>query len=393
MKVCRIVDSFPTGKEIVGDLGPNFYYYSKASVDAGIEDHIICIREKGQPKYEEIEGIKVHRVASQADHGRRDLLFGDFAKKSFEKVLEIKPDIVHGHNSFHFSCCRKKDKLKKKGIKIVTHRHGPVDDVWYKDYIPLSYNFRKALRDRFVDLTLFAENLFVQKKSDYILTIDNQTNRSIKKYFPNKYVKTIYNGVDIKRFKRIKTDIKDSLDADYLILNVGRPAPYKGIQYLIPAAKKLGDIYPNLKCICVGSKRSGGYKPYSDWLEHIRKKENADNVELWDRMPYFDLCKYYSAADCFVMPSFREASVKTMYEAEACDCPVAATKDKGVPEVFNKNCGLLFKPRNVDDIVEKTSIVIDNPNKFNGGRELVKNNFTWKKCQKELVGFYDSIFS
>ena len=34
-------------------------------------------------------------------------------------MLEIKPDVVHGHNAFHYAICGKKRKLEENNIKVI----------------------------------------------------------------------------------------------------------------------------------------------------------------------------------------------------------------------------------------------------------------------------------
>ncbi len=390
MRVCRIVDTFPVKAEIIGDLGPNYYYYSKGCLEHGIEQDIICSRKEGQPKYENIDGINIHRVAPIAKHARRDMLFGKFGKESLKKVLELSPDIVHGHNSFHFYIANHKKKLKQKNIKLLTHFHGLVDNLWFIDFLPFAFDFRYALRDRFLSATYFLEWLNVANSADQIIACDNSTKESVLRYFKSKPIHVVYNGVDLKTFKPTKTNLKAQLDAKYLILNIGRPVPWKGVQYLLKAIKEITPNYDGLKCLSLGAKRDA-YDKYYLWLESIRKNNQIDNVSLKSTVSYFDLPEYYSAADCFVAPSFPDPSPKTVYEAQACNCPVVGTNGGGIPEIFSPESGLLFEKRNVKDLADKISFVLDNPAKFRNGRKAVEGKATWTKCVSDMVKVYESM--
>jgi len=118
MKICRISNPFPAKEKIKGDLGPNYYYLSKFTADMGFDVHVITGRENGQSPYEEIDGIKIHRVAPLIN--RRSYLFGEFARKCFEKVNEIKPDLIHGHTVYISDVYGIKQKLRRRLSLIST---------------------------------------------------------------------------------------------------------------------------------------------------------------------------------------------------------------------------------------------------------------------------------
>lgn len=390
MKVCRIVDRFLAGREIFGGLEPNWYYYSKLSVDMGIDVHVICCRLKGQPKEEDVEGIKVHRVSSRL--GYRSSLYGDFAKQCFKTIKEIKPNLIHGHNAFHISAVMQRKKIN---IPILTHLHGSLDLDLHVDRIPFGYDFRRALRDSVSFFHSTWKKKFVTRNSDLIIANSKYTADSVQRYFPEKPVRVIYNGVDLKRFRPVDTDLKDLYEADRLLLYVGRPVPWKGIQYLIQAIPELNKAYDSLKCILVGVKRDEEYyRPYYGWLRSIAESLRLQNVLFLEKMPYFDLPKYYSAADCLIIPSYPEpAPSKVLLEGQACSCPISATNGGGIPEIFSQESGLLFEPKNVKDLANKTMAILENPEKFRGGRKLVRKKATWEKCVQDIVDCYDLLIN
>ncbi|MCX6802973.1 MAG: glycosyltransferase family 4 protein [Candidatus Diapherotrites archaeon] len=376
-KICRIVDSFPTGKEILGDLGPNFYYYAKGTTAAGFEEYIICKRKIGQPEKEVIEGINVWRVSPQVPHSRRDQLWGEFGKKSLDAVKEIKPAIVHGHNSFHYYIAHHKKDLAIQGTKLVTHFHGDLGSYAYRDKLPLSFDFKAATRSRFTDFTSYLEWKSVAKPADMIIACDKFTRDSVLRIFSHLPVEVVYNGVDFEKFKYTENNLKEEMSAEYLLMDIARPVPWKGIQYLIKGVKELNKEFSGIKCIVLGAKRNDAYDINYRWLESLRRKEGVDNVELCSNVPYFDLPKYYSATDC--------------YQAQACNTPISATNGGGIPEIFGPKSGLLFEPRNVKDLVEKTAFILKNPKNFRGGREVIEEKATWDTCVKSMIDSYKKL--
>jgi glycosyltransferase involved in cell wall biosynthesis len=272
------------------------------------------------------------------------------------------------------------------GTTLITHLHVSVDLSKYTEKLPFKFDFKAALKERFLAQTYFLENKYVTKKADLIIACDNYTKNSVLRYY-NKKVEVVYNGVDYDKFKRVNSDLKERYGADYLLMDIARPVPWKGAQYLLRALKELNEEH-NIYCLLIGMKRGDhdvGYR----WLNSIAKKLELSNVEFLPRIPYYDLPKYYSACDCFVTPSYPDPSPKTVYEAQACNTPVAATNGGGIPEIFGEESGLLFKPKDVKDMVEKIKIILENPKRFRGGRKVIKDKATWKKCVDDMVKIYE----
>jgi glycosyltransferase involved in cell wall biosynthesis len=385
MKICRIVDKFPSKEEITGDLGPNYYYLSKLTAEEGFDMHVICGRTKNQKSFEEVDGVKVHRVCEIEN--LRSVLWGDFARKALQKVLEIKPDIIHGHNIFHNGCIRSKHELH---AMVITHYHGILNSFKYKDYLPLMYDFKTSMYDRIIDRFSFYQTKQIMKDSDSIIAVSNAGANSIRKYFPDKNIKVIYNGIDLNVFHRVDSDVKDKLGAEHLLLFVGRPMPLKGIQYLLEATKILSRKFKGLKVLLLGVDRPDS-QIYLRWLREIAKKSGLDNVIFSKGVPYTEMPKYYSAADCFVLPTLSEGLSKVLLEAQACSCPVVATNMGSNPEIVIEKGGLLCEPRSSSNLAEKITEVFENKERYDGS-EFVKA-FTWERNVEEMIKLYEQINS
>jgi glycosyltransferase involved in cell wall biosynthesis len=383
MRICRVVSNFSNIDATKGDLVPLFYNQIKQLVDAGYDMHVVCGKTKDQTTYENIDGIKVHRV-SPIDN-RRSYLFGDFAKRSFSKIKEINPDLIHGDTSIHFGCLWNKRKIN---APLITHFHVIFDSYKYIDYLPISYDLHEALNYRLMIRSYFYENKYVFNKSDYIIGVSNAVKESILKYLPEKNIRVVYNGFDPVHFRRTESDIKDCLNADHLVLYAGRPIPWKGVQYLIAATEILNEQFGNLKVLLLNVVRSD-MKIYYEWLMSIAKKSKVNNIIFSGGVSYSDLPRYYSSADCFALPSFPEGFGLVNLEAQGCSCPVVAANGGGTPEIMSEESGLLCNPKDTGDLAKKISIVLDNPRKFDGRK--FAENFTWKKSAQELSKYYTEI--
>ena len=243
--------------------------------------------------------------------------------------------------------------------------------------------------DRLLDFSYFLQFQPVVRNADYIIANAEATKAAVLRHVQGKRISVVYNGVDTDVFRRVPSNVKSELSAGRLLLNVSRPVPWKGIQHLLHAMPLINREFDDVKLLLLGFKRND-YNAYTAWLEGIAKKLGLKNVVFGAKVPYFDLPKYYSAADCLVMPSFPDPSPKTVYEAQACNTPVAAVNGGGIPEIFGPKSGLLFEKQNPRDLAEKVKIILNNPKKFTGGREIVKEKATWAKCVKDLVKAYET---
>lgn len=385
MRICRVVSNFTGIDATKGDIGPLYYYQSKYMVENGHEMHIVCGRSEGQESYENIEGIHIHRVSPIKN--RRSYLFGDFAKESFAKIKELNPDIIHGDTSVHFGCVWNRKKLS---APVITQPHALLDGYKYMDYLPLSYNPREAISYRIMVRSYFYENKYILSNSDHIIAVSKASADSIKKYISGKDIRIIYNGYDPMLFKSTPSNIKEKLNASHLLLYTGRPAPWKGIQYLLEATKILNAEFNNIKVLLLGVVRDD-MEIYYRWLMDIANKIGLKNVIFSKGVPHPDLPKYYSAADCFVLPSLIENCSLSLLEAQSCGCPVVVADAGGTPEIMGKESGLLCMPRSPNDMALKIREVLKHREMFDG-RSFVKD-FTWERSAKEISDYYTEILS
>jgi glycosyltransferase involved in cell wall biosynthesis len=213
-------------------------------------------------------------------------------------------------------------------------------------------------------------------------------NRVLKDGFGDQ-IRVIPGGVDIEEFKKINTDDIDKkfdLKGKKVVVFAGKLTPYKGVKYLIYAAKKIkGEII----ILGDGSERKN--------LEEIVAKEQIKNVRFLGHLGNDTnfLVKFYSRADVFVAPSvWDEPLGLVILEAMACETPVVVTRKGGIPLALKdgKN-GLFIRPRNANDIAEKVNYLLDNDEKrFKMGqkaREIAVEKFSWKIIAQRFIDKYE----
>jgi glycosyltransferase involved in cell wall biosynthesis len=93
---------------------------------------------------------------------------------------------------------------------------------------------------------------------------------------------------------------------------------------------------------------SGGLKP--DMMKLTQELGVADHTTFIDFLDWADYPNIYSLADVFVMPAESELQSIVTLEAIASGVPPVVVNKGAVPELANLGNGLLFEPRNSDQL-------------------------------------------
>ena len=200
----------------------------------------------------------------------------------------------------------------------------------------------------------------------------------------NRNIKVIGNGIDLKRFDRVK--IKK---ASYpKILWVGRFDKVKRVEDLIRAIENVIEKIPNAKLTLVGY----GYE--EEKLKKLTKKLKLEgHVIFAGKKIDDDLIREYKSSHLFILPSASEGQPITLLEAMACGLPIIATKTGGIPEIIKDNVnGLLVPPNNYIVLADAIIWCLKNKNDFGQkGCEMVKKLNNWDDVAKETLFVYKSL--
>jgi glycosyltransferase involved in cell wall biosynthesis len=154
-----------------------------------------------------------------------------------------------------------------------------------------------------------------------------------------------YNGVDGERFRLdSKGDARQRLGytgAGQLLCYVGNLLPEKGPDILINGFKVLTEKMPDRGTDLVVLGDGPLMRPLKS-LIHAYGFEGR--VRLLGRRPHAEVAAWMSAADVLCLPSLREGCPNVVLEALASGRPVVASNVGGVPELLDKDNGLLVPP-------------------------------------------------
>lgn len=205
---------------------------------------------------------------------------------------------------------------------------------------------------------------------------------------PREKIKYCDYGIDIN-LKQDYFNYENSRSKNFKFGFVGTILPAKGLHVLIKAFRKLNKKNVVLKIFG----RLYPYKGFENYPNYIKKLGNEYRIKFLGGFSNEKVGKIFSEIDVLIVPSiWYENSPFVIKEAFLFDTPVIASDIGGIPELVenNKN-GLLFKPREIDELKSKMEEVIEKPHLY---KRLKKNITTPKSIQqnaRELEEIYKSI--
>jgi glycosyltransferase involved in cell wall biosynthesis len=168
------------------------------------------------------------------------------------------------------------------------------------------------------------------------------------------------------------------------VLAVGTREPRKNLPALIEAFARVKDE------ISQDLVHAGGAGWLPDELDRaIAEAKLGDRLRFVDFVPHDELPLWYSAADCFIMPSLYEGFGLPLLEAMACGTPAIASNRSSLPEVAG-DAAYLCEP-DADSIAVALTTVLHDGELRQRLHEAGPNRakaFTWQRTAALTVGSY-----
>jgi len=134
---------------------------------------------------------------------------------------------------------------------------------------------------------------------------------------------------------------------------VGHLYTAKGVLDLLEAFRRICGEFPKARLVFVGTGNQAGVLK-----KRIRQFGLADKIRLTGPVAYDHIPSLMSLADFTCSPSHAEGLGLVNVEAGFCGKPVVGARTGGIPEVISDGrTGLLFEPKNIDDLADKLRIM------------------------------------
>lgn len=333
MRILILNYEFPP---IGGGAGKATYNLAKELANLGNQIDVITCRMNGQPREEHVDGFTVYRVISWRkglhDAGFRGaisyLFYAYF--KLFSLTKKKQYDVIHYFFGLPTAFLSLMPGKHRRSPYFISLRGSDVPnyDKW-NGKLQLAHQILKPLTKK------------IWKNAAQIMAVTKSLKKTALSIVPNQKIIVTPNGVESIFTKDIPV-IKSNGNHLKMIL-VARLIKRKGIQDVL---KALGDLKdPSISLLIVGTGN------YENELKKMCKNLLLDNtVTFYGFCPPRELYMLYQNCDVFILPSLAEAFGNVFAEAMACCLPIIGSCIGGIPDLVDKENGILVEPGNIDEI-------------------------------------------
>jgi len=372
MHICFISSEYPIWKS--GGVGSFLQTFGRALVQKGHRVSIVGIGETHEEVQINDEGVEIYRLRISK---MRYAKFIANTKRINAKIKQLnakkKIDIVESAEMGLVFI------NKIPSIKYVIRLHG-------------GHHFFSESENRKIHWWQGLKEKLSFKKADGFIAVSEYVKIHTSKYlsYHKKPIEVISTPINTDLFTPIPNVTIDQNNITF----AGTICEKKGIRQLIEAMALLIENYPDLKLHVYG--REWFYKDGSSYTEMLKEnyKTIIDKCVIFHgAIPFTELPKKYAEARVCVFPSHMETQGLVAPEAMAMKKPVVFSKLGPGPETIeNYKTGLLCNPHDKNDIVEKISWYIENPEKIEAittnARNFVMKKFNLNKILDKNIDFY-----
>ncbi|MDY3828278.1 MAG: glycosyltransferase family 4 protein [Clostridium sp.] len=302
------------------------------------------------------------------------------ALKDLKKICkENEYDLIHCHTPVGGVLGRLCVKNKKCNTKVIYTAHG--------------FHFFKGA-PKFNWVLYFTIEKILSKRTDCIVTINDEDYQIASKYFKTKVRKIDGVGVDLRRFVPLTSEEKTVIrekngfsENDFLLVYCAQFIPRKNHIFLLDNVAKLQNIIPNLKLCLVGNGKD------EDKIKKYAESKKLDNIVRF--LGYRrDVESLYAMADILVSTSLQEGFGINLVEGMACNLPVVASNVRGHRDILNIAKGnFLFEFTDNSFVTAINSLYVDKEMRTKIGKQNISyaKNFSVDNSLVQMGKIYNEI--
>jgi len=322
---------------------------------------------------EQHDGITVHRLERSRCPMMLDVFGGPSARRLVKYLQDLKPDIVHFHETWGMGSYR----LSIPSVFTV-HGFDSLNLVTEKSW---GWQFRSWLWARFE-----AHGLARQK---HLISIAPYVKEQILPLSDAK-VYNIWNAINERYFALEQQNVKEN------ILFLGWINQRKNPLAIVEIVGLLKDKFPHLNAQLCGEASDADYtKLVADRIEALGLGER---VKLRGRLDMGQVMDELTSASMLILPSLQENAPMVIAEAMAVGVPVLGSNLCGIPDmVESEKSGYLIDPHDYSAAAKQVEVLLTQPDvrqQMSGAaRARAHDMFHPKSVARKTMLAYDDVLN
>jgi glycosyltransferase involved in cell wall biosynthesis len=250
--------------------------------------------------------------------------------------------------------------------------------------IPVFWHFRDILHERLLQRLMRCAGLLF---TEHIIAISNAVAEQFmigRRVY--RKVSVVYNALDIYDFEHQAKETGVDLRREFglpkgtrIIASVGQIAEWKGQEYLLKVAEKLVPRYDKLYFFIVGKSL------FKEQAYLALLQEQVRELGLEERMFFTgfrsDIPAIMQDIDILIhTPVKPEPFGRVLVEAMVSNTPVVAFDIGAIPEIVDKQTGILVPPHDIAGLVQSAALLLDD--------DMLRNNMV-KMAQSSARNRFD----
>jgi glycosyltransferase involved in cell wall biosynthesis len=283
------------------------------------------------------ENLKEHIFYVKKKNKVLDFLFFYFIHQKIRSQFKNKIDLVHVQVTMNAGIMALIWKKIYNIPYVITEHYGIYNHILPDNYSTRSFFYKQWLKAIF-------------KNAQKILSVSEFIAKNIQQEVCSILYAVIPNVVNTDLFfYQAKAPHRN-----FRFIHISNLSENKHVRGILNAFEKLAVENNNIELIIVG----GDATQFEKLIQHYPKIQN--NIVYKGELNYQDVSVEIQLSDCFILNSLIENSPCVIIESLCCGIPIIATNVGGIPELINKENGILINSNDDDNLYRSMKKMIDN---------------------------------
>ncbi|MFH2069041.1 MAG: glycosyltransferase [Candidatus Omnitrophota bacterium] len=282
----------------------------------------------------------------------------------------FRPDLIHAN--IYFTGVPASIIKKREGVPYVITEH-----------------FTKVSRKR-LDRVNTGRLRLAMKNAYRILPVCKPLEKAIRDYGITGYFEIVPNTVNDKIFYPPVEAIRNTDDIIKMLIVAGLrtmknyPFLFSVLAYL---KQKRGDVF-QLQIVGDGPRRE-------EFRKMVRRLNLENTVRFLGMRTKKEIADLMRGSDFFVLPSIWENLPCVLIESLACGLPAVASDVSGIPEIINRENGILAKTDRVEEFTGALEYMLDHHHDYSRKKIATeaRKRYGYETVGRRLTGIYERVLA